>query len=306
MEQHADKRFTPEGSRRDRLGKLEAMVEAAVQTGIGAVGLRRRAEASALDIRLVEIELPLARLPAAFDGYSILHLSDLHLDAHPALVDRLLAAADGAPADLVVLTGDYLFANGGTHDAIVEPVARLAATLAGPDGIVGVLGNHDTAALVPVFEEAGVACLVNEGKRVMRSGATLAITGLDDVHRFYSDAALASLDALRPRADELGIALVHSPELAPEAAERGYSLYLCGHTHGGQICLPGGIPVLTHMDRRGGRVPRRLARGRWQLGELVGVTNLGAGFSGVAARLNAPPQVLRLTLRRHQPRSFSR
>src|SRR5437667_368236 len=116
MEQHADKRFTPEGSRRDRLGRLEAMVEAAVQPGI-----------------------------------------------------------------------------------------------------VGVLGNHDTAALVPVFEEAGVTCLINEGKRVTRSGATLAITGLDDVHRFYSDAALASLDALRPRADELGIALVHSPELAPEA-----------------------------------------------------------------------------------------
>src|SRR5690242_7039448 len=104
MEQHADKRFTPEGSRRDRLGRLEAIVEAAVQTGIGAVGLRRMAEASALDIRLVELELPLARLPAAFDGYSILHLSDLHLDGHPALVDRLLAAAGGASADLVVLT----------------------------------------------------------------------------------------------------------------------------------------------------------------------------------------------------------
>ena len=305
MEQHGDTRFTPEGSRRDRVGTLEAMAEAALQTAIETVGLRRMAEASALDIRLVELELPLARLPAAFDGYSILHLSDLHLDGHPALVDRILAAAGGAPADLVVLTGDYLFANGGAHDAIIEPVARLAAALAAPDGIVGVLGNHDTAALVPVFEEAGVTCLINEGKRVTRSGTTLAITGLDDVHRFYSDAALASLQALRPRADELGIALVHSPELAPEAAEQGYGLYLCGHTHGGQVCLPGGIPVLTHMDRRGGRVPRRLARGRWRLGELVGVTNLGAGFSGVAARFSAPPQVLRLILRRHQPRSWS-
>jgi predicted MPP superfamily phosphohydrolase len=304
MEQHGDTRFTPEGARRDRVGTLEAMAEAAFQTAIETVGLRRMAEASALDIRLVELELPLARLPAAFDGYSILHLSDLHLDGHPALVDRILAAAGGAPADLVVLTGDYLFANGGAHDAIVEPVARLAAALAAPNGILAVLGNHDTAALVPVFEEAGVTCLINEGKRLTRSGSILAITGLDDVHRFYSDAALASLQALRPRADELGIALVHSPELAPEAAEQGYGLYLCGHTHGGQVCLPGGIPVLTHMDRRGGRVPRRLARGRWRLGDLVGVTNLGAGFSGVAARFSAPPQVLRLVLRRHQPRSW--
>ena len=101
------------------------------------------------------------------------------------------------------------------------------------------------------------------------------------------------------------IALVHSPEEAPLAAGAGYALYLCGHTHGGQVCLPGGIPVLTHMDRRGGRVPRRLARGRWQLGDLAGVTNLGAGFSGVAARFSAPPQVLRLILRRHQPRSWN-
>ena len=121
MEQHGDTRFTPEGTRRDRFGTLETMAEAAFDIAIAAAGLRRRAEASALDIRLVELELPLARLPAAFDGYSILHLSDLHLDGHPALIDRMLAAAGGAAADLVVLTGDYLFANGGSHDAIVAP-----------------------------------------------------------------------------------------------------------------------------------------------------------------------------------------
>jgi predicted MPP superfamily phosphohydrolase len=298
MERFGDRRFTPDGIRRGRLDALEARLEQLFKTGIEAVGIARLAEANALDIRLVELELPLPGLPAAFDGYSILHLSDLHLDGHPALAGRLLAAIGGVAVDLVALTGDYLFANGGAHDAVVEPLSRLVGAVAAPDGVVAVLGNHDTAALVPAFEAGGVSCLVNEGRRLTRGRSSLVITGLDDVHRFYSPAALASLHALRPGSDELGIALVHSPELAPEAGEHGYGLYLCGHTHGGQVCLPGGIPLLTHMDRRGGRVPRRLARGRWQLGDLVGVTNIGAGFSGVAARFSAPPQALRLILRR--------
>jgi len=121
---------------------------------------------------------------------------------------------------------------------------------------------------------------------VTRSGATLAITGLDDVHRFYSDAALASLDALRPRADELGIALVHSPELAPEAAERGYGLYLCGHTHGGQICLPGGIPITLNSV-----LPRYMGSGAWKYHDMIGYTSVGAGSSVVPVRFNCPPEI---------------
>ena len=297
MERQGNCRFTPDGARRSRLDAVESALERAFKRGIGAIGLGRLAEANALDIRLVELELPLPGLPAAFDGYRILHLSDLHLDGHPALADRLLAAIDGIAVDLVALTGDYLFANGGAHDAVAGPLARLVGAVGAPDGAVAVLGNHDTAALVPALEQGGLRCLVNEGTRVVRGPSSLVVTGLDDVHRFYSDAALASLHELRPRGGEFGIALVHSPELAPEAEERGYGLYLCGHTHGGQVCLPGGIPLLTHMDRRGGRVPRRLARGPWRLGNLAGVTNIGAGCSGVAARFSAPPQALRLVLR---------
>jgi uncharacterized protein len=304
MERLGHCRFTPDGVRRSRFPDLDATLEGAFRRGIETIGLGGLAAANALDIRLVELELPLPGLPAAFDGYSILHLSDLHLDGHPALAQRLAAAIGGVAVDLVALTGDYLFAEGGAHDAVAGPLARLVGAVGAPDGILAVLGNHDTAALVPALEAGGVRCLVNEGTRIRRGRSALALTGVDDVHRFYSAAALESLQALRPRDSELGIALVHSPELAPEADQRGYGLYLCGHTHGGQVSLPGGLPLLTHMDRRGGRVPRRLARGRWRLGNLVGVTNIGAGFSGVAARFNAPPQALRLVLRRHQPRRW--
>ncbi|MGE5504702.1 MAG: metallophosphoesterase, partial [Actinomycetota bacterium] len=106
------------------------------------------------------------------------------------------------------------------------------------------------------------------------------------------------IQAFAPAQGRFGIALVHSPELAPEAAAAGHRLYLCGHTHGGQISLPGGIPVLTHDQRRHGQVPRRLARGRWSHGAMTGITSTGAGASGIPLRFATPPEMLRITLRR--------
>ena len=92
MERHGNCRFTPDGARRSRLDAVESALEAAFKRGIDAIGLGRLAEANALDIRLVELELPLPGLPAAFDGYRILHVSDSHLDNMPAIADL---AGDG-------------------------------------------------------------------------------------------------------------------------------------------------------------------------------------------------------------------
>jgi predicted MPP superfamily phosphohydrolase len=298
MERRRELRSTPDGLRPCRFEALENAAERLFARGLGLVGLAERAVRNALDVRLVEQELALPGLPAAFDGYAILHLSDLHLDGHPALPAAVIEAVRGVDADLAVLTGDYQFTDGGDFAPAIEPLARLRRALQPREGVLAVLGNHDLAALAPVLDELGFELLVNEGAERVRGRHALAIAGLDDVHRFYTPAARACLRAHRPAGRSFGIALVHSPEMAAEAAEDGYGLYLCGHTHGGQVCLPGGVPLITHMDRRGGRLPRRLAGGVWQLAGMTGVTNIGAGFSGIPARFAARPQVLRLVLRR--------
>ena len=123
-----------------------------------------------------------------------------------------------------------------------------------------------------------------------RGGQAIALTGIDDVHRYYTPAADAALAALA--ADACGIVLAHSPEMAGEAAAAGYSLYLCGHCHGGQICLPGGRPLLTHLSRH-----RDLYAGLWRQGEMWGYTSMGAGLANPPVRFNCPGEVTEFRLR---------
>ncbi len=115
-------------------------------------------------------------------------------------------------------------------------------------------------------------------------------TGTDDVHYYYTDAARAALEAA-PKGFK--IALIHSAELADAAAEAGFSLYLSGHTHGGQVCLPGGLPIITHMSRH-----RRYASGLWRHGSMTGYTTTGIGVSGLPVRFNTRGEAVLITLRR--------
>jgi hypothetical protein len=125
---------------------------------------------------------------------------------------------------------------------------------------------------------------------VRRGGQTIALTGIDDVHRFYTPAAHAALSAHDPQA--FGIVLAHSPEMAGEAAAAGHSLYLCGHCHGGQLCLPGGRPLITHLSRH-----RDLYAGLWRYGEMWGYTSTGAGLADPPIRFNCRGEVTEFRLR---------
>ena len=93
--------------------------------------------------------------------------------------------------------------------------------------------------------------------------------------------------------DGFRILLQHSPELLDEAAAASVALYLCGHTHGGQICLPGGIPLMTNI-----RTPRRYASGLWQHGDMTGYTSVGVGVSVMPLRFFSKGEVAVITLRR--------
>lgn len=270
--------------RRNGLTHLEnwRLVRVLIQSGLSVAGLHGRGLRNALKIAVAHHRVPVPRLPRAFHGYTILHLSDLHLDGASAALDPLIETIRPLDYDLCVLTGDYRFRTYGPWDDALAGLRRLRDALRTP--AYAVLGNHDSIRMVPAMEAMGYRLLLNEHLPIRHSGDTLHLAGVEDTYLY----GLADL----PRAareippDAPSILLSHTPEIYHHAAETGFDLMLCGHTHGGQICLPGGLPLITHAD-----CPRRLVRGSWRYGEMTGYTSRGAGNSLVHIRFNCPPEV---------------
>jgi len=247
----------------------------------GLMGWARR---NALRYRLREFDIPIEGLPPGFDGYRILHLSDLHIDEILDGGARLCQTVAGLEYDLCVVTGDYRFETYGVFDETMTRMARLLEVLKCPDGVVGILGNHDFIEMVPHLERLGMRMLLNESLAIERGPHRIWLAGLDDAH-YYEVAnltrATADVDSSEPV-----LLLVHSPELIEEAEALGIDLYLCGHTHGGQVCLPGGIPIIGNA-----RCPRSKLSGRWRHGRMQGYTHRGTGSSGLPVRINCPPDI---------------
>ncbi len=251
-------------------------------------GLYARGRRNARRIRVVRNEVRLAGLPPAFDGFTLLHLSDLHLDMSEDLPDALIAAVSGLEYDVCVLTGDFRARTYGPWQPALEALRRVVPHLRAPR--YGILGNHDTVRMVPGLEAMGIQMLMNEAAVIERDGQTLHLVGIDDPHYYRADNLEKALDPVP--AEATTILLAHSPELYRQATYAGCDLYLCGHTHGGQICLPGGIALM-----RNAAAPYRLCNGPWRYGELQGYTSRGCGVSVVDVRLNCPPEVTLHTLR---------
>lgn len=257
-------------------------------------GLYGRGRRNALALQLRENDVFLPRLPGPFDGLRVLHLSDLHLDmnrdALPALIEQLRAI----DYDLCVLTGDYRARTFGSVDAAVEGMRRLRVHLADP--VYAVLGNHDSVRMIPAFEDMGIRLLLNEAVPLERDGAVLHLAGVDDGHFFRVDNIEKAADPVPD--GEPAILLSHTPELYRQAAHAGFDFFLCGHTHGGQICLPGGVPVILEA-----KIPRRLGSGAWSHGPMKGYTSRGAGTSVVDVRFNCPGEITMHHLRRGDGRA---
>ncbi|HET7546093.1 MAG TPA: metallophosphoesterase [Polyangiaceae bacterium] len=283
----ASKRY---GGKRKQHWYAMLLMTKVLEQALRVTGYYEAGRAHADDVRLRHIELEFPNLPSAFDGFSLLHLSDLHLDGSPGLEDRILELISGQTFDLCVLTGDYRAAVHGPHLQAIQSLERLVAGLDAREGVLAVLGNHDDTHMVRPIEDMGVRLLVNEQFVIDRDGQRLQFVGTDDVHYYYTDQAAVALQTAR---DAFTIALIHSPELCDAAAAAGVSLYLCGHTHAGQVCLPRGIPLIKHL-----RAGRAYYRGCWRHHGMLGVTNSGAGTSGIPVRFNSRGEVLVLRLRR--------
>ena len=225
---------------------------ALIRNSLRAVGLYRRGQRNALTIELRENEVSIANLPLAFDGYTILQISDPHLDINAAFTDALVQRIRTLRYDLCVLTGDYRARTFGTVGPTLAELSRLRPAIDG--SVYAVLGNHDSIRMVPPMEAMGYKMLMNECVPIEREGDTIYLAGIDDAH-FYKLENFHRAAHDIPHA-AVSILLSHTPEVYRHAAHAAFDLMLSGHTHGGQSCLPGGVPVLTDSD-----IPRSHVRG---------------------------------------------
>lgn len=245
-------------------------------------GLYGRARRNAENVQIRHHDMVMPELPPAFDGFTILQISDLHVDMNQGAMLRLAELLPELHYDLCVLTGDYRGKTFGPYDATIEGMARMRAHLDGP--VYGVLGNHDTIRMVPALEAMGIRMLLNETEPLVRGAQRIHLAGIDDAHYYRVDNIEKA--ALQIPDDEFSILLSHTPEIYRQAAHADFDVLLSGHTHGGQICLPGAIPITLDAT-----LPRRMGSGPWRYRRMVGYTSVGVGSCMVAVRLNCPPEI---------------
>jgi uncharacterized protein len=264
-------------------------VHSVIRNTLKLAGLYGRGKRNAERIVVRHNDVWFKVLPPLFDDFTILHISDMHVDMNEAAMRNLVVLVDDLRYDVCVLTGDFRGKTFGPFDATLEGVARVRAQLKGP--VYGVLGNHDTIQMVPGLEAMGIQMLLNESEAIMRDGQRIFIAGIDDAHFFGVDNIEKAASQIPD--GEFSILLSHTPEIYRQAAHADFNLLLSGHTHGGQICLPGSIPITLDSV-----LPRRMGSGAWRYHKMIGYTSVGAGSSVVAVRFNCPPEITLHHLRR--------
>ncbi|MBN1201643.1 MAG: metallophosphoesterase [Anaerolineae bacterium] len=243
-------------------------------------------------LRVVHLTLPVSDLPPAFDGYRIAHLSDLHLGV-PLTQDHLpdvIQAVNREHPDLIAITGDVAT---GQRDGLADGRDQLA-NLHALDGVWACTGNHDffvgVEAVTAALAGAGIGLLRNDHHVIARGPDRLVIAGVDDMVR-----GVANLGAALNGAPENSpvILLAHEPDFARIAiAEPRIILQLSGHTHGGQIRLPGlGAPVLPKLGQL-------YPAGAYRIGAMALYVTHGTGTGRFVMRFNCRPEIAFITLRR--------
>lgn len=253
------------------------------------------------DYELAEVPIRLPGLSRAFDGFSIVQLSDIHIGDFVG--DAELAAAEAlvrkARADLVVLTGDLLDNNSALAPRLGQLARRLGALAR--HGVVAIAGNHDFFAgidpVVSSLRAAGARVLRNQSEIIGDAGAGFALLGVDDVwaRRLGGgpdvERAIRALPQLggkvAPARDLPRVLLCHNPSYFEDSAGH-VDLQLSGHTHGGQINL-----LIRPADFV---LPNGWVAGRYTRSGSQLYVNRGFGTVGPPARLGAPPEVTRIVL----------
>jgi predicted MPP superfamily phosphohydrolase len=249
--------------------------------------------------RVVRQDFALARWPERLNGFTIALLSDFHYDpyfsAHP--LHAAIPLVNDLHPDLIVLAGDFVtvptFGDDRKAAFAAEPCARLLHQMSAPHGLWAVLGNHDEGTdykhVTRALQAESIQVLANQSQAIEHDGARFWLAGVNDV---LSNTADLSKTLRHIPAEEAVILLAHEPDFADEAASFPIDLQLSGHSHGGQVRLPL-LPPL-YLPKLG----KKYVLGRYHVGPLTLYTTAGLGTIGVPVRLNCPPEITLLTLRR--------
>jgi predicted MPP superfamily phosphohydrolase len=260
-----------------------------IRTALKFSGLYPRARRNADCVSIKRNVLNFPNLPSSFDNFTILHLSDLHVDMSQGAMTHLAEIVGALSYDICVLTGDYRGQTYGPFQPAIDGVGKLIDQIKGT--IYAVLGNHDTIQMVPPLEAMGIKVLLNESETLRRGDQRIHIAGIDDAHFYRADDI--ELAASQIPEGDFSILLSHTPEVYRQAAQARFALMLSGHTHGGQLCLPGSIPIKLEAA-----LPRKMGAGSWKHLGMVGYTSVGVGTSILPVRLNCPPEITLHVLRR--------
>ncbi|MBN1427121.1 MAG: metallophosphoesterase [Anaerolineae bacterium] len=240
-------------------------------------------------IKVDRIRVPIRTLPPAFDGYRIVQLSDIHL-GHFTRRETIAQAIETAlelKPDLIVMTGDYVL-DVMDMDGLHTEFSKLAAH----GHVFAILGNHDhwmdAASVRIALTNAGIPELRNAGQPVIRGEQAIWLTGVDDIWERQHDLSSALADV---PTDAVAILLAHEPDFADESTlTNRIALQLSGHSHGGQVRIPGvGAPILPYLGRK---YPYGLRR----IGSMWLYTNRGVGVIPPTVRVNCRPEVAEITL----------
>jgi predicted MPP superfamily phosphohydrolase len=261
--------------------KAAAIAGLGAGTGVAAYGAFFERHALAL----TTADLPVSGLQPSLDGLRIAFLTDLHhgVFVPPADIQRATALAMQTRPDLIVLGGDYVTSADRTF---MEPVAELLSDLRAPHGVFAVLGNHDDDRDMPAaLSRRGIAVLKDQRTALTVRGERLDLAGV----RYWTKRP-ADIARVLKGAGETVLMLAHDPRRLTEAAAYDVGAVLAGHTHGGQIILPG----IGALAARKFPVPFGLAN----RGNTSMFVSRGIGTVMVPVRLNCPPEVAVVTLRR--------
>lgn len=255
-------------------------------------------------LRVKELDISFPNLPPAFDGYTLLHLSDLHLTKLGLLERRTMEIISRREVDGCIVTGDVT-----AEPRASDIFRRICSVIPHRDPIMAVLGNSehkpwlDTDMLVQALSFDGLRMLINSSTTLARGSDSITIVGVDDAYSHRSD-----LETAFSRVDPNSfiVFLTHSPCVTPDAVEHGADLILSGHTHGGQVRIPGFGMLWTHMHRNqalndGLYDAAAIARATGiDAGNSVLFVNRGVGTSRIHIRFLCPPEVVYITLHRSQ------
>ena len=245
-------------------------------------GLYWRGRSNAERVQLRRNHIEISTLPSRFDGFAILHMSDMHVDISRGAMRQTAVLLDNIECDLCVITGDLRGKTSGPFDATLEGLAEIRSRISAP--VYAVLGNHDTILMVPGLEEMGIRVLLNEIDVISREDQSIYLAGIDDAHYYRVD-NIEKVASQIPEG-EFSLLLSHTPEIYRQAAHAAFNVLLGGHTHGGQICLPGSVPIILDSV-----LPRHMGAGPWKFHDMVGYTSVGAGSCIVPVRLNCLPEI---------------